>query len=82
MYLHFLEIFEDFEPLMSFNERILIHGIKKSILNHGAQFAPWNLTLSLMSHVKVRSLTTYHILLAEFGERPIQLYALKLTMGF
>ena len=36
----------------------------------------------MMSHVKVCSLTTYYILLAEFGEHPMDLYALKLTMGF
>ena len=35
----------------------------------------------MMFHVKVCSLTTYHILLADFKELPIELYALKLTMG-
>jgi hypothetical protein len=35
----------------------------------------------ILSHVKVCSLTTYHIRLAKFGEFPIGLYALKLTMG-
>ena len=35
-----------------------------------------------MSHVKVRSSTTYHILSAKFRELPIELYARKLTMGF
>ena len=35
-----------------------------------------------MSHVKVRSSTTYPILLAKFEEFPIELYALKLAMGF
>ena len=34
----------------------------------------------MRSHVKVHSSTTYHILLAEFGELPIELYALKLPM--
>ena len=29
----------------------------------------------MMSHIKVRSLTTYHILLAQFGEVPIELCA-------
>ena len=38
--------------------------------------------IKMMSQVKVYSLTTIHILLAVFGELPIQLYALKLTMGF
>jgi hypothetical protein len=38
--------------------------------------------MHMMFHVKVRSLTTYHILLAEFGERPIELHALKLTICF
>jgi hypothetical protein len=37
--------------------------------------------MHMMSHIKVCS-TTYHILLAEFGELPIELYTLKLTMGF
>ena len=36
----------------------------------------------MMSHVKVCSLTTYHILLVEFGELPMELYALKLTISF
>ena len=36
--------------------------------------------MHMMSHVKVCSSTTYHILLAEFGELPIELYALKLSM--
>jgi len=41
-----------------------------------------DMKIHMMSHVKVRSSTTYHILLAEFGELPMELYALKLTMGF
>ena len=36
----------------------------------------------MMSHVKVHSSTTYHILLAKFGELPVELYALNFTMGF
>jgi hypothetical protein len=36
----------------------------------------------MMSHVKVCFSTTYHILLAEFGELPIEIYARKLVMGF
>jgi hypothetical protein len=38
--------------------------------------------MHVMSHIKVRSSTTYQILLAEFGEIPIELYTLKLIMGF
>jgi hypothetical protein len=38
--------------------------------------------MHMMSHVKVCSPTTYHILLAKFGGIPIELYALNLTMGF
>ena len=38
--------------------------------------------MDMVFHVKVQSLTTYHILLAEFGELPIGLYIVKLTMGF
>ena len=36
----------------------------------------------MMSHVNVCSLTTYHILLVEFGELLMDLYALNLTMSF
>ena len=36
----------------------------------------------MMSHIRVRSTTTCHILLAELGEILIELCALKLTMGF
>ena len=38
--------------------------------------------MHMMSYVKVCSSTSYHILLVEVGELPIQLYALKLTLGF
>ena len=38
--------------------------------------------MNMMCHVKVRSSTIYHILLAKFGELPIELYTHKLTMGF
>ena len=40
--------------------------------------------MHMRSHVKVCSLTTYHILLVEFEEplRPTELHALKLTMSF
>ena len=38
--------------------------------------------MDMMSHVKVLSLITYHILLAKFGKLPIELYTLKLTMSF
>ena len=37
---------------------------------------------TLMSDVKVCYVTTYDILLGEFGELPMKLYALKLTMSF
>ena len=37
--------------------------------------------MQMMSHVKVCSSTTYHILLVEFIKLLIELYALKLTMG-
>lgn len=36
----------------------------------------------MMSHIKVHSLTTYHISLAEFGKPVIEIYALELTMVF
>jgi hypothetical protein len=36
----------------------------------------------MMSHVKVYSLATYHMLLAKFEELLIESHALKLTMGF
>jgi hypothetical protein len=38
--------------------------------------------MHMMSHVKVRSLITYHILSTAFGELPMEFYDLKLTMGF
>jgi hypothetical protein len=36
----------------------------------------------MMSHIKVCPSTTYHILLVEFREPPIELSTLKLIMGF
>ena len=36
----------------------------------------------MMSHVKAFSLTTYHVLLAEIGELPIELHTLELIVGF
>ena len=41
-----------------------------------------DMKMHMMSHVKVRSLTTYHILLAECRELPIHLHALKLLIDF
>ena len=41
-----------------------------------------DMKMHTMSHVKLHSLTTDCILLAKFGELPIGLYVLKLTMGF
>ena len=38
--------------------------------------------IHMMSHVKVSSLTTYYILLAEFGQLFIVVYALKLIVDF
>ena len=38
--------------------------------------------MHMMSHVKVRSSTTYLSMLAKFGEFPMELYALMLTLGF
>ena len=38
--------------------------------------------LHMMSRVKVGFLTTYDILLAKFGELPMELYALKIIMDF
>ena len=40
------------------------------------------MNINMMSHVKVHSLTFCYILLVEFGEFPIELYAFKLTTGF
>ena len=36
----------------------------------------------LMTCVKVQSSTSYHILLVEFGELLMELYAIKLASGF
>ena len=38
--------------------------------------------IHVMSHLKVHSSTPYHILLAKFEEPAMELYALKLTIGF
>ena len=38
--------------------------------------------IHMMSQVKMRSSTTYHILLAKFGKFPIEKYTLKLITGF
>jgi hypothetical protein len=38
--------------------------------------------MHMISHVIVCFLTSYYILLAEFGELLIELHALKLTKGF
>ena len=40
------------------------------------------LKMRMISRVKVHSSTNYHILIVEFGELPIELYALKFIMGF
>ena len=36
----------------------------------------------MMSHVKMRSQTTYHMLLTTFGELTMELDTLKLTLDF
>jgi hypothetical protein len=36
----------------------------------------------MMSHIKVHSLTTYHILLAKSGELPMELYVLKIALDY
>ena len=36
----------------------------------------------MMTRVKVQSSTSYHILLVEFGELLIELYVIKLALGF
>jgi hypothetical protein len=46
------------------------------------EFFKKSMKIYMMSHVKVRSSTTYYILLAIFGELFIELYNFKLTMGF
>ena len=51
-------------------EKLSLEGLEKGM------------TMHMMSHVKVHSSTTYHISLVEFGKLPIELYSLKLTMGF
>ena len=38
--------------------------------------------IHIISHVKVHSSTTHYNVLAKFGELPVELYALKLPMGF
>jgi hypothetical protein len=46
------------------------------------KFSRKNMKIRRMTHVKVHPLRTYHILSVEFGEFPMELSALKLTMGF
>ena len=41
-----------------------------------------NVKMHMVSRIKVRSPTIYRMLLAEFKELHIELYTLKLTMGF
>ena len=41
-----------------------------------------DMKIHMISHIKVHPSTTYHILLAKFGELPNILYALKLTLSF
>ena len=38
--------------------------------------------MHMASHIEVRSSTTYHIMLVEFGELSMELYALKLSISF
>ena len=38
--------------------------------------------IHMMSHIKVRSLRTYYIMLTKFGELPLDVYAHELTIGF
>ena len=38
--------------------------------------------MHMMSHVKVSSSTTYHILFVQFEELPIELHAFKPTISF
>ena len=38
--------------------------------------------MHVITHIKVCSLTTYHILFAKFREFPIELHTLKITIGF
>ena len=38
--------------------------------------------MQMISHVKLCSTTTYHILSAKFGNFPIELHAFKFTIGF
>ena len=40
------------------------------------------MTMHMKFHTKEHSSTTYNVLLAEFGEPPIELDTLKLPMGF
>ena len=38
--------------------------------------------INMMSHVKINYVAIYHILLAEFGGLPLELFVFMLTMGF
>ena len=59
-------------PTFTCGIEILESDLKKSYWKDSKK----GMTIHMMSHVKVRSSTTYHILLAKFGELSIELYAL------
>ena len=59
-------------PLFTYSIEIWGGDLKNS---HWKVFEK-GMNMHMMSHVKVRSLITYHILMAKFGELPIKLYIL------
>ena len=65
-------------PTFTYDTKIWGGNLKNS---HWKVFEE-GMKMHMMSHIKVHSLTTYHIFMAKFRELPIELYALKLTMGF
>ena len=50
--------------------------------NHHWKVFEKGVKIHIMSHLKVCTLTTYHLFLAKFGDFPMELDALKLAIGF
>ena len=74
---------EGFESASAFLSSPLIRPILWIITSIGVAIIITKfMKMHMMSHVKVCSSITYHILPTKFGEFPIELYVIKLIMGF
>jgi hypothetical protein len=50
--------------------------------NFSSKIFEKGMKIHMMSHIKMRSFITYYIMLTEFGEPPMDVYAHKLTTSF